>query len=407
MTQIKTIAFYLPQFHPTPQNDEWWGPGFTEWTNVAKARPLFRGHYQPDIPADLGFYDLRLPETREAQAELAKQHGIHGFCYWHYWFAGTSMLERPFNEVLNSGKPDFPFCLAWANHTWSRIWEGLSEKILIEQTYPGMEDHKNHFYSLLESFKDDRYIKIDGKPLFLIFDPMSIPESKLVLDYWRELAQLSGLKGLYIVASLEDVLSVDLEVWDPKVHGFDAVTVSNQTAIAHAKEVTNNIRTKLKKIWHKLPYFNNRPFHIYRYKDALPYFFASTTNDTKYHPCIVPNWDNTPRHGKKGVVLLKPTPELFRLQVREAILRVFNKKDDRSLIFIKSWNEWAEGNYLEPSIRHGKKFLEVVKEELMKANTHTEYLKIKNEYPILKDDWLYTLDKKIRKLLNRYIMWRF
>lgn len=144
MTNVRAIAFYLPQFHPIPENDEWWGKGFTEWTNTAKAKPLFPGHYQPHVPADLGFYDLRLTEARVAQAEMAAEYGIEGFCYWHYWFAGKRLLEHPFNEVMQSGKPDFPFCLGWANDTWSGIWHGAPNRVLIEQTYPGLEDYKNY-----------------------------------------------------------------------------------------------------------------------------------------------------------------------------------------------------------------------------------------------------------------------
>ena len=165
----RLIAFYLPQFHPIPENDEWWGRGFTEWTNVAKAVPLFRGHYQPHFPADLGFYDLRVPEVREAQAAMAKAYGIEGFCYYHYWFGhGRRLLERPFNEVLSSGKPDFPFCLCWANDTWTGIWHGAPNKVLIEQRYPGVEDYKAHFYALLDAFRDPRYMTVDGKKIFII-----------------------------------------------------------------------------------------------------------------------------------------------------------------------------------------------------------------------------------------------
>ena len=173
-TTPRLIAYYLPQYHPIPENDGWWGRGFTEWTNVAKARPLFRGHYQPHIPADLGFYDLRLPEVRQAQAELARQAGIEGFCYWHYWFAGKRLLERPFNEVLASGKPDFPFCLAWANATWTGIWYDAPDRILMEQTYPGQDDHKAHFNALLPAFLDERYIRGGWKanlPGFPAFRP--------------------------------------------------------------------------------------------------------------------------------------------------------------------------------------------------------------------------------------------
>jgi hypothetical protein len=407
MTQIKTIAFYLPQFHPTPENDKWWGPGFTEWTNVAQASPLFSGHDQPDIPADLGFYDLRLDETREAQVRLAKQHGIHGFCYWHYWFAGKTMLDRPFNDVLSSGKPDFPFCLAWANHTWSRIWQGRNKDILVEQTYPGLEDHKNHFYSLLEAFKDDRYIKVDGKPLFLIFDPLNLPESKVTLDYWRELALSSGLEGLYIIAILEDVLPEDIKDWNPITHGFDAITISNQTAIAHVKAQNNSLKNKLKKLLHKLPYFRKKPFHIYKYKDALPYFLPSLSTSTEHYPCIIPNWDNTPRHGQRGVVLHDACPELFRLQVKESIHRVLNKKNEHNIIFIKSWNEWAEGNYLEPSIKHGRGFLNAIKKELDELNSNPEYLNNKSVYPTLEHKLSKSLTDKLVNTFNKYIRWRF
>src|SRR4030066_949188 len=189
----RVIALYLPQYPPIPENDEWWGRGFTEWTNTAKARTLFRGHYQPHVPADLGFYDLRVPETRIAQAEMAKEYGIEAFCYYHYWFAGKSLLERPFAEVLESGKPDFPFCLCWANQTWTGIWHGAPNRILIEQTYPGMEDHRRHFEALLPAFCDKRYLKVAGKPLFAIYNPMELPATPRVLELWRGLAANAGL----------------------------------------------------------------------------------------------------------------------------------------------------------------------------------------------------------------------
>src|SRR3954467_6790017 len=174
---MKLISFYLPQFHPIPENDEWWGRGFTEWTNTARATPLFRGHYQPHVPADLGFYDLRLPELRAAQAKLAREHGVEGFCYYHYWFAGRRILERPFDEVLASGQPDFPFCLNWANQTWTGNWHGAPNRVLIEQTYPGMDDHCRHFDALLPAFADQRCMKVDGRPLFVVYRPRELPES--------------------------------------------------------------------------------------------------------------------------------------------------------------------------------------------------------------------------------------
>ncbi|MDJ0634982.1 MAG: glycoside hydrolase family 99-like domain-containing protein [Xenococcaceae cyanobacterium MO_188.B29] len=182
---IKAIAFYLPQYHPIPENDKWWGKGFTEWTSVAKAKPLFKDHYQPHLPADLGFYDLRLPEVRQAQADLAREYGIYGFCYYHYWFNGKRLLERPFNEVLESGKPDFPFCLCWANENWTRRWDGQDREILIEQKYSVVDD-REHIKSLISAFKDPRYIKIDGKPLFLIYRVNSLPDPSLTQKIWRE-----------------------------------------------------------------------------------------------------------------------------------------------------------------------------------------------------------------------------
>ncbi|MBR1455274.1 MAG: glycoside hydrolase family 99-like domain-containing protein, partial [Lachnospiraceae bacterium] len=193
--KARVIAFYLPQFHPTPENDKFWGKGFTEWTNVAKAKPLFKGHHQPHIPADLGFYDLRMPEVRDAQAKLARDAGIEGFCYWHYWFGnGKQFLQKIFDEVVESGKPDFPFCVGWANHSWNnKNWVNTptfsKDYYIAEQTYPGAEDNEKHFYSLLKAFKDPRYIKVDGKLLFYIFAPLKFPNVSAFISQWNELAK--------------------------------------------------------------------------------------------------------------------------------------------------------------------------------------------------------------------------
>src|SRR5215471_7891415 len=214
--KARVIAFYLPQYHPIPENDEWWGKGFTEWTNTAKAKPMFRGHYQPHVPADLGFYDLRVPETREAQAAMARRSGIEGFCYYHYWFAGRRILERPFNEVLHSGVPDFPFCLCWANQTWSGIWHGAPNRVLIEQTYPGRVDHEAHFRTLLPVFADPRYIRVDDKPIFLIHRPAELPDTAATLALWRDMAADAGLGGLHIAGAS---FSQDS---NPTALGFDA-----------------------------------------------------------------------------------------------------------------------------------------------------------------------------------------
>src|SRR5215207_9402018 len=193
---IRPIAIYLPQFHPIPENDEWWGRGFTEWTNVVKAKPLFQGHYQPHLPGELGFYDLRLPEVREQQAALAKQYGIYGFCYYHYWFNGRRVLERPFEEVFKSGKPDFPFMLCWANENWTRAWDGLDKQVLLKQNY-SHEDDVQHIKTLIPYFKDSRYIKIDGKPVFAIYRSTLFPDLKRTINIWRDEARKERLE-LYL-----------------------------------------------------------------------------------------------------------------------------------------------------------------------------------------------------------------
>ena len=231
MFNPRIIAFYLPQYHPTPDNDKWWGKGFTEWTNVGRAKPLFKGHYQPKVPADLGYYDLRIPEVREEQAKLAKEAGIEGFCYYHYWFGhGKQELEMPFKQVVKTGKPDFPFCLCWANESWhSKFWDytgkAYSKKLLIEQKYLGREDNIEHFYSLLPAFKDKRYITVDGKVLFMIYSPFEFKNVREFIEEWRCLAKQNGLGGIHFVANLKGYAqSMDREKIEEIMRmGFDAV----------------------------------------------------------------------------------------------------------------------------------------------------------------------------------------
>jgi len=359
---IKTIAFYLPQYYPIPENDEWWGKGFTEWTNVGKAKPLFRGHYQPHIPADLGYYDLRVSETRQAQADLAKQYGISAFCYWHYWFGnGRRLLERPFNEVLESGEPDFPFCLAWANETWSGIWHGNPGTVLMEQTYPGVEDYVAHFNWLLPAFKDKRYFKVDSKPLFMVYKPTKIPDLKLFVDTFRGLAAKNGLKGLHLVAT-----NVDAD-WDTFEHGFDALTTAYHTRpdyfrvangfVSFWRRVKNSrLNGYYKKIFKKPP-------RIYNYKDAIQEFNEYSGNNI-YYPTVIPNWDNSPRSGLDSLVLHNSTPELFKKALRNAKNKVEKYDPENRIIFIKSWNEWAEGNHIEPDLKFGHQYLQAVKDVL-------------------------------------------
>ncbi len=343
------VALYLPQFHPIPENDIWWGKGFTEWTNVAKAQPMFTGHYQPHIPADLGFYDLRVPETRQAQADLAQQYGIGDFCYYHYWFAGRRLLERPFNEVLSSGNPDFPFCLCWANQSWTGIWHGAPDRVLIEQTYPGEDDASNHFHALLPAFQDARYLRQDGKPMFLIFRPDELPDSKNFIKLWQKLARENGLPGIHFVGFHKN------RDWDHASAGFDAAVYQQLPPLMRNDQ-------------------KNSPSQptVYHFADVSPHFVPSKSSRHTLYPCVLPNWDNTPRAAANGLVLHNSTPELFRTQFRKALSWPHGKPNSTKVIFIKAWNEWAEGNHLEPDLRHGHGYLQVIQEEMALYSTSQE-----------------------------------
>lgn len=355
--KARVIAFYLPQFHPIEENNRWWGEGFTEWTNVGKARALYRNHYQPKVPADLGYYDLRVAETREAQAQMARRYGVEGFCYWHYWFGeGKRLLERPFNEVLMSGKPDFPFCLAWANESWKGFFHGLkSVDSLIEQRYLGVEDYTRHFYDVLPAFKDKRYITVDGKPLFMVYKPMEHPEMKLFIDLWRRLAVENGLDGIYFVAHsyfLKEQRSTLEEM------GFDAINV-----VRLFDYKTRNPRLhKLSRLRHK---WLKQPF-IVPYAKAMQYFVDRALDSADdVFPTVIPNWDHSPRSLTNALVLDASTPELFDAHVAEAMTCIEGRSDDKRIIFVKSWNEWGEGNYLEPDLKYGRRYLEVLAKHIL------------------------------------------
>lgn len=355
--KARVIAFYLPQFHPIPENDKWWMKGFTEWTNVGKARALFPGHYQPKVPADLGYYDLRVSETREAQAKLAREYGIEGFCYWHYWFGnGKRLLERPFNEVLLSGKPDYPFCLAWANESWRGFDHGVKTKeTLIEQLYPGTKDYIAHFNELLPAFRDKRYITIDGKPLFLVYHPFDHLEMKEFIVLWQELAVQSGLKGIYFIGQTCHLEEERSQIMDM---GFDAVNAIR----LFDYEKKARFRFKCAKWRHKL----FRHPRIMEYKTIIRYLVGETEYDIDVIPTAFPNWDHSPRSGNKGLVLNHSEPKYFRKHMVDIMEHIKDKPFEYRIAFVKSWNEWAEGNYLEPDLRYGRSYLEVIKEVIKK-----------------------------------------
>lgn len=350
----RMIAFYLPQYHPVPENDVWWGPGFTEWTNTAKARPLFPGHRQPHLPSELGFYDLRVPETREHQARLAREHGIEGFCYYHYWFGGRRILERPFQEMLGSGEPDFPFCICWANETWSGIWHGAPKKVLLEQTYPGEADTRAHFETLLPAFRDPRYIKVDGKPLFLIYKPGGLPDQTAQTALWRRLAEQAGLPGLFFIG-----LGAHGH-WDPVANGFDASISPSLPPVRPWFAWSDPVR----KVRFAAQKWRDQPT-IYRYKDVVRDIFPRPFPAERHYPVVVPNWDNTPRSGPRGRVLHGATPALFREHLHEGLSLIARRPREHRLVFLKSWNEWAEGNYVEPDMEYGRQWLEAIRDELL------------------------------------------
>lgn len=375
------IAFYLPQFHPTPENDAWWGKGFTEWTNVAKAKPLFRGHKQPHIPADLGFYDLRLPEIREEQAKLAREAGVEGFMYWHYWFGnGKQILERIFNEVLASGKPDYPFCLGWANESWhNKSWTNKSSfaknPLLLEQVY-SIEDYEKHFYAVLPAFKDPRYIKVDGKPLFYVYQPLFMPDPKEFIDLWRTLANKNGLPGIHFVGMTANTSfrpvgakkgggKVVLPPTDKAADyykalldlGFDAV---NSRGAARAIIKTTGrlgffIKVGIEKV------FKLHRFEKHDQRKINKYLFVEEDKWENVYPTIMPNWDRSPRAGKNASMHTHATPDVFQSVAEKAIDVVKGKSPDHQIVFIQSWNEWGEGNYMEPDLEYGKGYIKALK----------------------------------------------
>lgn len=365
--KARLIALYLPQFYPIPENNKWWGNGFTEWTNVGKAKPLFRGHQQPRIPADLGYYDLRLNEVREAQAEMAQSAGIEGFMYWHYWFGnGRTLLERVFKEVLESGKPDFPFCLGWANHSWTtKTWSPNGQygpsTMIMEQLYPGEKDYADHFQYLLSAFKDKRYITVDDKPLFYIYEPGEFKDIKLFINIWQSLAKENGLKGIHFVG--QTVRNTDYKNFLEL--GFDAAC---RTGIV---DVGDRIKGKrLNFILTKFRYrFKYTPLNKFKYSDIVKYITDPQIDKLEnVYPMVIPNFDHSPRSGRKGLIYVDSTPNLFKKLLNKTIQLIRHKNEEHKIIILRSWNEWAEGNYVEPDLLHGTGYIDAIKEEILDKN---------------------------------------
>lgn len=348
-TKARVIAFYLPQFYPTPENDKWWGPGYTEWTNVAKMRPLFEDHFQPRLPGELSFYDLRLPSVREKQAELAKLAGIEGFCYWHYWFGnGKRLLDEVFTEVVETGKPDYPFCLCWANHSWyNKFWTpDKPDRLLIEQTYPGEQDFINHFNAMLPAFKDKRYIKVNGKLLFGFFEPWGFDVAEFS-RVWNKLAIENGLEGFHFFDfsyGIDKYNSINHRLFDSSVLDVFFSAFNHESK----KEFLKNKKIITKKV----------PNHVASYDRYCQTALKLFKEFPLAYPCIIPGFDHSPRSGLRGHILYDCEPEKWGKLLNDIIDLYSYRPYEENLLFIKAWNEWGEGNYLEPDMKFGRKYIE-------------------------------------------------
>jgi lipopolysaccharide biosynthesis protein len=351
LKKIRPIALYLPQFHPIPENDAWWGEGFTEWTKVKKAVPLFKGHYQPHVPhEDIGYYDLRNPEVMVNQAEMAKENGIYGFCFYHYWFNGKRLLDIPIENMYNTGKPDFPYCLCWANENWTRRWDGLDKEILIKQDY-NYEDDRNHIKFLFKFFNDNRYIKVNGKPLFIIYKPGLFPNIRKTIEIWRKEAIKANLGELYL-CYFEDTNNET----DPELIGFDAAIEFQPNWKTLEKTINSSI---IKRVLRKIKNPLTKPNIVFNYEEFSK-INIKNNKIIKYkrYPSVFPMWDNSARKKEGAIIFKESSPELYYNWLNETIINFQPFSDNENFIFINAWNEWAEGNHLEPCEKWGKQYLE-------------------------------------------------
>ena len=354
------IAYYLTQFHPIPENDAWWGKGFTEWTNVTKAAPLFNGHYQPHLPADLGFYDLRVRETRRQQIDLAKQYGIDGFCYYYYWFSGKKLLEAPLEDMLADKQSSMPFMLMWANENWTRRWDGLNSDVLISQGY-APEDDLKFITSVLPYLKDERYIRLDGAPILAVYRPQLLPDARRTLKVWRDYCASQGIERLHLAGVYGNFN------WDHASYGFDS----------GIEFPPNNLSIRKNTLDHLLHFFTKDPFDVADFADVANQFLERRYGGgNRAFRCVFPAWDNSPRKSKNGLVVLNGTPANYEWWLAQAIGRTESEFPGRdSIVFINAWNEWAEGAHLEPDRKHGRAFLEATLRarngSTLKGWTHT------------------------------------
>lgn len=345
--QIRTVAIYLPQFHPIPENDDWWGTGFTEWTNVRKARPNFEGHVQPQEPGELGYYDLRDADVRERQACLAREYGIDAFCYYYYWFDGHRLLHRPLDEMLGTGQPDFPFCICWANENWTRTWDGQESHILIKQNH-SPEDDIAFIESLFAALRDHRYLRVEGRPMLLIYKVGLLPDIQQTAQRWRAHCRQHGIGEIYL-ACVHNSANPAMNI-DPISIGFDAAVEfppsgKGVAAPAPEKMLNSNFRGR-----------------FYSYTETAANFLSTPAPPYPFLRTVMPAWDNTPRRQDAGHVFLGASPLAYSSWLQAAADWTARlRAGDERLLFINAWNEWAEGNHLEPDLQHGRDYLEATR----------------------------------------------
>lgn len=391
---VRLIAYYLPQFHPIIENDEWWGAGFTEWVNVAQATPRFSGHYQPHVPGELGYYDLRLPEVRIAQAKLAKEHGIHGFCYYYYWFQGRKLLERPLQEVFESGEPDFPFCICWANENWSRRWDGSEDEILVQQVHNEQTD-EDFIHDVLPLFKDPRYIKVNGTPLLIIYRLNLMPDPLATAKKWRAICAANGIPEIHLC------MAETFGQTDPYQYGFNsAVQFPPHNMLSGLFPQDNQAPEKTTDTIAGL--VENFTGDIYDYECVVKDQIAKVIPDYKQFPGVMTAWDNSARKNNAAMLFNNATPEAYETWLRAAIDRARDSLPvGEQLVFINAWNEWAEGAHLEPDRKNARSYLEATRRALLGTSDWRLLMEYAEQLPELVGTTKQTFLADLRYTLDR------
>lgn len=363
MKNTKVLAIHLPQFHRIPENDMWWGEGFTEWTNVKRGKPLYPGHYQPREPLNDNYYDLSDIRVLEEQIRLARGAGIYGFCFYHYYFCGKKLLEKPIEEYRNISKERFPYCLIWANQSWARTWYrgNAGTSILMKQSYGTEEAWKKHFYYLLDFFRDDRYIKINNKPVYIIYIPQDISRRRQMFSLWDNLAKKNGFEGIYLIA-MNTGYGKDryTDLYDSYMNFEPLSTLVNDYSLHRIIGDWKHQRLKENKKKKQI-YINNEYSYAYLLKEIIKKSLFDRNKKNLYG--LFSGWDNTPRKDEDGIVVKGCHPSWFYFAIR--ILLKISQKRDKEFIFINAWNEWSEGAYLEADKKFGYKYLNVLQKALI------------------------------------------